>query len=81
MISMVTVAWLAMGTLAGVGHARSLWRSSQHPLKLHFFPLRVACVTTALFAAALLGGILPVFAGWGVGFAAGAVRCFKRMPV
>lgn len=79
MISPMTVTGGVLGVLAGVGHAQFLWRSSQQPLKLHFFPLRVACVTSAFLAAAMFGGILPVFAGWSMGFAGGAAWRFRRI--
>ena len=77
-----TLFWMTAGLLAGSLHAASLWRTARHLSSLAATRgmLRLLLVALLLVSAALAHGLLPVSAGWGIGFALTMGLCLIRSP-
>lgn len=71
-MNLVYVVWLIGGMLLGSMHAAALWRISKQPEKLRPWRgvARLLGVAIVLAVSAVMGGILPLFVGWVIGFLA-----------
>lgn len=77
---MATPLWLAMGVLVGGMHAASLWHTTRRANGILAATglLRLLVVGVILTTAAVAGGVVPVCAGWAIGFPAVAALLYAR---
>lgn len=76
----VELAWMTAGVFLGAFHSTALWKSAKRPGDLTAIVgmARLGIVGATLTAAAVLGGLLPAFLGWILGFLACAALVLWR---
>lgn len=75
------VLWFAGGLATGLAHAWLIWRASQPPFRWASAGLlRMMPVAAVLVAAAMMGGLIPVAAGWLTAFLISVGAVAMRKP-